>query len=155
MGIIAYRKIIVYLFVLLMFLSSLNASVYKIYSQWEVDSVFVAWLINRYVDRESEFIVVEKGMSIDNQYAINTPNSRFRRSAKETAFESALRQFKISNSCTDKLIPIIRVVELAPWRKSEYLYILNFESDIVRLLNEENISAAFDYIDSYCKEKKR
>lgn len=155
MGVVAYRKIIAYLFLSFMFSPSLNASVYKTYSQWEVDAVLVAWLINRHVDSDSEFIVVEKGTFIDKEYAINTPSSKFRRSAKETAFESALRQFKISNACSDKLIPIIRVVELAPWRKSEYLYVLNFENDVVGLLNEESVSAVFDYIDHYCKEGKR
>ena len=151
MGIIAYKKIIILLFVFLGFFSNLNASTYKTYSQWEVDAVFVAWLINRHVDKESEFIIVQKGTPIEKEYAINTPSSKFKRGGKETAFESALRYFDISNSCSDRLIPIIRILELAPWRKSEYLYVLNFESDMVDVLNKDGIQEVFNFIDNYCK----
>ena len=155
MGITAYKKSIIVLFAFVLFLSPLNATVYKTYAQWEVDALFVAWLINRHVEKDSEFIIVKKGTLIEAKYAINTPNSRFRRSAKETAFESALREFNIRNSCTDTLTPIIRILELAPWRKSEYHHVLTFESDLVTRLKQQDISAAFDYIDSYCKENEK
>ena len=107
MGLIIYKKIVVLVFIFSLFFTSLNASVYKTYSQWEVDAIMVAWLIHSYVEKDSEFMLVEKGSYIDKDYAINTPNSKFRRGAKETAFESALRQLRIGNSCTDKLVPII------------------------------------------------
>jgi len=154
MGLIIYKKIVVLVFIFSLFFTSLNASVYKTYSQWEVDAIMVAWLIHSYVEKDSEFMLVEKGSYIDKDYAINTPNSKFRRGAKETAFESALRQLRIGNSCTDKLVPIIRVVELAPWRKSEYLYILNFEQEIVTLLHKDGLNSTFLYIDNYCKKGK-
>lgn len=155
MGFIAYNKSLILLFLSLLCLSSLNASVYKTYSQWEIDALFVAWLINRHVDKESEFIIVEKGAFIEPEYAINTPDSRFRRGGKETAFESALRQLNIHTSCTDSLTPIIRIIELAPWRKAEYIHVLTFESDIITLLNKQDISAVFSYIDEYCKGEKK
>ena len=156
MGIITYKKsIITLLFFLLFSPVVLNAAIYKTYTQWETDALFVAWLIDRYVEKDSKFVVTEKGTFIEAKYAINTPNSRFRRSAKETAFESALRIFNIHNGCTDILIPIIRILELAPWRKSEYTHVLTFENDIMTRLKQQDISAAFDYIDSYCKENEK
>lgn len=155
MGIITYKKTLIILLISLFYLSPLNASVYKTYSQWEIDAVFVAWLINRHVEKDSEFIIVEKGVFIESEYAINTPNSRFRRGGKETAFESALRQLNIHTSCTDSLTPIIRIIELAPWRKSEYIHVLTFESDIFTLLKKQDISAVFSYIDEYCKGEKK
>jgi hypothetical protein len=151
MGFNAYKQIIAVWFVSLMLISSLHASVYKTYTKWEIDALFVAWLINRHVDKSAEFHVVPKDTYIERKYAINTPNSRFRRSGRETAFESALRYYHIHNNCSNKLIPIIRVLEMAPWRKSEDIHILNFESDVVSLLKDENISAVFRYIDNYCK----
>jgi len=155
MGIVAFKKTIILLFVYFSIASSLNASVYKTYTQWEVDAIFVSWLINRYVDKQSEFIVVKKGTFIDEEYAINTPKSRFRRGGKETAFESALRQLNIRNNCSDALVPIIRILELAPWRKSEYLYVLNFENNLVNILEKDGIEKVFNYIDNYCKGEER
>ena len=154
MGFNMYKKIVVLWLVPFMLLSSLFASEYKTYSRWEIDAVFVAWLISRHVDKNAEFHVVPKGTHIETKYAINTPNSRFRRSGRETAFESALRYYHIHNDCSDKLIPIVRVLEMAPWRKSENIHILKFESDAVRLLKDENLSAVFGYIDNYCKGKE-
>ncbi len=155
MGFNAYKKIVVLWLISLMLLSSLHASVYKTYLQWEIDAVFVAWLISRHVDKDAEFHIVPKGTYIETKYAINTPNSKFRRSGRETAFESALRYYNIHNNCSDKLIPIIRVLEMAPWRKSEDIHILSFESDVVTLLKDENISVVFGYIDTYCKGEEK
>lgn len=151
----SFARSLIYLFMALSFSLSLNASTYKTYTQWEVDALMSAWLISRFVESDAKFSIVKKGSIIDKEYAINTPNSKYRRGAKETAFESVLRQFSISDSCTKSLIPIIRVVELAPWRKSEYLYILNFENEIVDILNKDGIERAFIYIDNYCKKGER
>jgi hypothetical protein len=155
MGVATYKKSIIVSLVFLLFSSSLNAVVYKTYAQWEVDALLVAWLISRYVEKNSKFEVVEKGTYIEKRYAINTPNSKFRRSGKETAFESALRQLNIHNSCTNILTPIIRIIELAPWRKSEHIHVLAFESDVMVQLQQQDISAAFNYIDNYCRKNEK
>ncbi len=155
MGFNAYKKILVLWLISLMMLPSLHASVYKTYAQWEIDALFVAWLISRHVDKDAEFSIVPKGIYIAKEFAINTPNSRFRRSGRETAFESALHYYTINNDCSNKLIPIIRVLEMAPWRKSEEMYILRFESDVVTRLKDGNISAVFEYIDNYCKGEEK
>jgi len=155
MGFNAYKKIVVLWLISLMLLSSLHAAIYKTYSRWEIDSLLVAWLISRYIDKDAAFRIVPKGTHIEAKYAINTPNSRFRRSGRETAFESALRYYNIHNYCSDKLTPIVRVLEMAPWRKSEDIYILRFESDIITRSKDENISALFEYIDNYCKGEEK
>ncbi len=155
MGFNAYKKIVVLWLISLILLSSLYASIYKTYAQWEIDALFVAWLISRHVDKDAEFRVVPKGTSIEAKHAINTPNSRFRRSGRETAFESALRYYNIHNDCSNNLIPIIRLLEMAPWRKSEDLHILSFEKDVVTRLKDGNISAVFEYIDNYCKGEEK
>ena len=155
MVIITNKRTLILLVTSLVYLSPLHATVYQTQSRWEVDAVLVAWLINRHVETDSEFILVEKGTLIDAMHAINTPNSRFRRSAQETAFESALRQFNIHNSCSDVLTPMIRLIELAPWRMNEHSHAKMFERDILALSETQDISAAFEYIDSYCQNDKK
>ncbi len=150
-----FKKSIVFLFVLLLFTRPLEALTYKTYDQWEVDALGVAWVIHTYVDANADFAVVKKGTHIEDDLAVNTPNSRFRRTAKETAFESALRYFNVNNECTKKVLPLIRVIEMAPWRKSEDMEVLNFEKDIVNTLNKKDIFAAFAYIDRFCQEVQK
>ena len=154
MGKTITKKLLIAGLIAMILLPSLYASVYKTYTRWEIDALFVAWVISRHVEPQAQFIVIPKGSDIEPPFAINTPKSRFRRSGRETAFESALRYYKIHTACTEKLTPIIRILELAPWRKSEDPKVLGFENDIHTILQESNISAAFDYIDHYCKGDK-
>jgi hypothetical protein len=131
---------------------------YKAYMPWETDSIFVAWLIKRYVDKEAVFSTVPKSEKIAKKYAINTANSRMRRSARFTAFEEAARIYKIDNKCVEKLRPIIRILEMTPWRKEGDMHALHFEQGIVPLLptkaGEHSLNKVFTYIDNYCKGVK-
>lgn len=131
---------------------------YKAYAPWETDSVFVAWLIKRYVDKEAVFSSVPKSEKIEKKYAINTANSRMRRSARFTAFEEAARIYKINNRCVEKLRPIIRILEMTPWRKEGNIRALRFEQAIVPLFpsktGEHSLEKVFAYIDNYCKDSE-
>ena len=151
-GRVTFKKNIIFILIILFGVHSAYARTYKTYAQWEVDAVAVAWLIQKYIDKEANFEIVKKETPIQAEQAVNTPNSRFRRTAKETAFESALRYYKIDSSCTKKIVPLVRVIEMAPWRKSEDMRVLNFEKDVVTKLQEEGIFAVFEYIDHFCEK---
>ena len=131
---------------------------YKSYVPWETDSIFVAWLIKRYVDKNAVFSTVPKPQKIDKEYAINTSNSKMRRSSRFTAFEAAVRIYNINDLCIDKLKPVIRILEMTPWRKHEDMNSFRFEEGIVKLFPKESgiqsLEKAFTYIDKYCDIKK-
>ena len=127
---------------------------YITYSPWETDSVLVAWLIKNYVDKQAVFSAVPKGDEIPKEFAINTPNSPFRRNARFTAFDAAVRIHEVKEECVLKIQPIIRLLEMAPWRKHEDIEALHFEQDIVPLLPEDpgtgGLEEAFAFIDNFC-----
>jgi hypothetical protein len=131
---------------------------YKSYVPWETDSIFVAWLIKRYVDKDAVFSTIQKPEKIEKEYAINTSNSSMRRSSRFTAFEAAARIHNINNECIEKLRPIIRVLEMTPWRKHEDMRSFRFEEGIVPLFpaesGEQSLEDVFNYIDKYCEDKK-
>ncbi len=131
---------------------------YKSYVPWETDSILVAWLIKRYVDKDATFATVKKPTKIEKEYAINTSYSDMRRSSRFTAFEAAARIYKLDNVCIDKLKPIIRVLEMTPWRKHEDMRSFRFEEEIVPLFptesGEQSLDDVFNYIDKYCEDKK-
>jgi len=133
---------------------------YKVYYPWESDSILVAWAIHTYINPQASFVSVDKTKKkISKKEAINTANSKFRRTARYTAFETAIRYFKIKDSeCIKKLTKAIRVLEMTPWKKQEYEDVLAFEEGFVPLfpqkIDDNNLSKVFDYIDTYCKVKK-
>ena len=131
---------------------------YKSYMPWETDSIFVAWLIKRHVDKDAVFSAIKKPQKIEKKFAINTSYSDMRRSSRFTAFEAAARIHNVSNECVDKLRPIIRVLEMTPWRKHEDMRSFRFELGIVPLFPEksgqQSLEDVFNYIDKYCEETK-
>lgn len=155
------RTVVVKWFGVLMIMSSLLFSQehhYKAYAPWETDSVFVAWLIKRHVDKDAIFSTVKKPEPIEKAFAINTSYSDMRRSARFTAFEAAVRIHGVQDACVDKLRPIIRVLEMTPWRKHEDMRSFRFEEGIVPLFPSENgqqsLEKVFVFIDKYCEEKE-
>jgi len=128
---------------------------YKSYMPWETDSVFVAWLIKRHVDKDAVFSAIKKPEKIEKDFAINTSYSDMRRSSRFTAFEAAARIHDVNNECVDKLRPIIRVLEMTPWRKHEDMKSFRFEEGIVPLFpsesGQQSLDKVFEYIDRYCE----
>ena len=140
---------------------SLSAQTYKTYYPWESDSVLVAWTIDRFVDKNATFMTVDKKKEkIAKKNSINSSNSDLRRTARFTAFEMALHHYKIkSNGCIDELKRVIRVLEMTPWKKHEYLKALKFEEDFVPTfpskIGEDGLDKAFETIDNFCKDSKK
>ena len=134
------------------------AAEYKNHYPFESDTILTAWLIKTYVDKDATFKSVPKGTKVNKDYALNTPNSPFRRNARFTAYEMAKRHFKVSDTCSNHLVRVIKVLEMMPWKKHEFVDILNFEEGLVPLFPEEmgdaNLTKVFTYINQYCKERK-
>lgn len=149
------------LFSLLLALSTVGAATYYAYFPYESDSVLTAWLIKRYKDPGALFAGIEKGRkaSVPPVLQINTTSSLYRRSSRFTAFESAKRRLGVSDSCTQKLVKVSRLLEMAPWRKQQFPEYLELERKIHDALPEDpgphDLSEAFSIIDDYCKENDR
>lgn len=139
---------------LLIFTGKAHGAHYKTDRPWETDSVLVAWLIKKHVDHDAHFSSVPRNEKIAKKLSINTPYSPLRRSARFTAFDAASRMYKVKTSCVDKIKPLIRILELTPWRKHEYAEALRFEKGLAPLLPVEpgsgGLEDAFTYIDSFC-----
>ncbi len=136
----------------------MRADIYYAYYPYESDSVLTAWLIRKFRDPQALFAGIEKGehVRIDPKFQINTAQSRFRRSARFTAYESAKKILNIHDPCAEKLVKVSRILEAAPWRKQQYPTITTFE----RMLHEalpktpdpSNLDKAFKVIDRFCEK---
>lgn len=135
-----------------------SATQYENHYPFESDTVLTAWLIKTYVDKNATFKSFPKSVTVKKEVALNTPNAYFRRNAKYTAYEMAKRKYHISDTCSNHLVKVIKVLELMPWKKNEFTDILHFEEGLVPLfpkqVGDANLSKVFTYIDQYCKELK-
>lgn len=131
-----------------------QAASYSTWVPWQVDSVAAAWVLKRYVQPDAKFSSVPRGTSLPTAMALDTPDSPYRRSGRMTAFEQALRLHKVDVSCRGDLKKVVRLLELAPWRKMENPAAEKFEHDLNLLLpagpTAGGLEAAFNYIDNYC-----
>jgi hypothetical protein len=124
------------------------------WAPWQPDSLLVAWVLKRHVFPNAQFEALNNGTPIPSDSALDTPDSPYRRSGMRTAFEEALRLNNIDTDCSRRLRPIIRTLELASWRKSEYPEAEAFESGLQPLLpmmpGKGGLEAAFAYVDRFC-----
>lgn len=148
-------KYIILIFILTI---SIFASKWELHYPYEIDSIATSWIIKRYIDKNATFVGYEKNVTLNKRFSINDKNSRFRRNGRFTAYEMAKRYYKISDKCTNRLVKIIKVLELMPWKKNEFEDVIEFENGLIPLLPKKsgdiNLTKAFLYIDNYCKDKK-
>jgi len=147
---------IIFISLSLLYLSFANE--YKTYFPWESDTVFVAWVIKNYVDKNAKFKAVSKREKIEKNFSINTPFCDIKRNARFSAFEVSLHYYNIKNTiCIKKLQRLIRVLEMTPWKKHEFNDIVIFEKKFVsffpKKIGEANLSKVFNYLDEYCQKK--
>lgn len=125
------------------------------WAPWESDSAATAWVLQRHVYPDATFQSLPKGTPIEG-LALDVPDSPYRRTATATAFEAAVRQHQIQNPCVARLTPKIRLLELAPWRKSTSPDAEDFEARLAPLLPSEptvgGLEPAFAFLDTFCQE---
>jgi len=128
--------------------------VYTTWMPWEADAVVTAWVLKRYVAPNAHFVAQPRGFEpVQGEAGIDMPDSPYRRSGRNTAFDAALRIHNIDTPCTRRLQPMVRLLELAKWRKSSMPAAEAFEAELVPLLPGrpgEEPDAAFAFIDRYC-----
>lgn len=133
-----------------------GAKNYRINHPVEIDSLLVAWLIDRHIDPEARFILTTKEQTNQDKTvtSINTSDSPFRRGSSHTAFDVAVREFAIQNSCIEVLQHYNKILEITPWRKLEHSGAHNFENTITPLLpelpNGDDLQQSFSFIDRFC-----
>jgi len=134
-----------------------SAAQYQNHYPFESDTILTAWLIKTYVDKDATFKSFPKSVTVKKEVALNTPNAYFRRNATYTAYEMAKRKYHISDTCSNNLVKVIKVLEMMPWKKQEFTTIMYFEEGLVPLfpdkVGDANLTKVFNYINHYCKEK--
>ena len=129
---------------------------FSTWAPWESDSVATAWVLKRHVYPDATFQALPKGTPIED-LSLDVPSSPYRRTATATAFEAAIQQHHIQTPCVARLTPLLRLLELAPWRKSTNPEAEAFEAQLVPLLPVEptvgGLEQVFALLDTFCQEE--
>lgn len=153
------KKIILLTFLSIVFAGNVfgkdsNTIEYGTWSPWEIDAILAAWAIKKYVHNNAEFTSHPKGTNINTDYSIDIPNSPYSRNGKTTAFQQVIEKNNINSPCIKEFITISRILEIAPWRKSQYEDAADFETEIgphmPRTPQKGGLERSFEVIDKYC-----
>ncbi len=132
-----------------------QTALYSTWAPWEIDSAAAAWVLRRHVDPDARFQSLPKGTQIAGA-TLDTPDSPFRRGASYTAFDSVIRQHRLESACLKRLTPMIRMLELTPWRKVTDPAAEALEMKLRPLLPLEpvhdGLESAFAVLDAFCQE---
>lgn len=132
-------------------------SVLRTWHPWQLDSVLVAWALTQVKSPPPTFESVARGTDIPAEHAIDTPDSPYRRTGQRTAFDEALRLTHLQHPCSARLREAVRVIELAPWRKTEFPAVEAFEARVLAALPAQpgrgGLERAMAEIDRYCHEQ--
>ena len=129
---------------------------FSTWAPWESDSVATAWVLKRHVYPDATFQSLPRGTPIDG-LSLDVPTAPYHRTATATTFEAAIQRHNIQTPCVARLTPLLRLLELAPWRKSTNPEAEAFEARLVPLLPMEptagGLEKAFAVLDTFCQEE--
>lgn len=125
------------------------------WAPWETDSVATAWVLKRQVYPDAAFQSLPRGTPLEG-LSLDVPTAPYHRTATRTTFEAAIERHSIQTPCVARLTPLIRLLELAPWRKSTNPDAEAFEARLAPLLPLEptvgGLEKAFALLDAFCQE---
>jgi hypothetical protein len=141
--------------VALVTVATAQGQTFSTWAPWETDSVAAAWVLKRQVYPDATFQSLPRGTAIEG-LALDVPTAPYHRTATSTTFEAAIEQHHLQTPCVARLTPLIRLLELAPWRKSTNPDAEAFEARLAPLLPLEptvgGLDKAFALLDTFCQE---
>jgi len=110
----------------------------------EPDKWASVWLVNRHIDPKAVFSIVPVGASVRDAIAVDTPDSKYKRSHGRATFENMVRAFKLSNDpALIKMGDIINSLEVTAWSSSnELVTVVETQFRAMQMqFNRENVPA--------------
>ena len=110
----------IFIFLILSAVSiSANQKIYTISGAPEFDRSAAGWLLQKYKFKNAEIIFADKTNIPANALSFDFPDAKIERSGNQTAFESVIRYLKIKDDILNKMIPILRDIEINKWGKKK------------------------------------
>ena len=102
---------------------------------FEADKLACVWLVKRFIEPDAEFLFFPKQKIIDRGIAFDTPNSRFKRTYNQSAFEAFIAHYRLSDPRLAQIALWIHDIEINVWEKKAFAQsrkIEIFVMDLVR-----------------------
>ena len=94
-----------------------NQKIYTIKGIPEFDKSTAAWALQKFKYPNAEIVFMDKTNMPRNAVSIDFPGALIERSGNQTAFEAVIRHLKLKDEALNKMIPILRDIEINKWGK--------------------------------------
>lgn len=92
-----------------------NQKIYTVKGIPELDKSAALWVIQKFKFPSAEVVFAVKTNIPQNAVSVDFPGALIERPGNKTAFESAIRHFNLKDKSLDKMIPILRDLEINKW----------------------------------------
>ena len=97
-----------------------NDDLYVTWAGAEPDKGASMWLIKRYVSPNAEIRLIPVDTSPASGTAFDIPQARYRRTHRESTFESLLRDYPINDPFVEKIGQLMHDIEINLWRPKRF-----------------------------------
>ena len=94
-----------------------NQKIYTAKGIPEFDKSSAAWVLQEFKFPDAEVVFTDKTNMPKNAVSFDFPGALLERSGNKTAFETAIRYLKLNDEALNKMIPILRDIEINKWGK--------------------------------------
>jgi len=98
-----------------------NQKIYTVKGIPEFDKSTAAWALQKFKYPNAEVVFIDKTNMPRKAVSFDFPGALIERSGNQTAFETVIRHLKLKNKALNKMIPILRDIEINKWGKKRTL----------------------------------
>ncbi len=96
-----------------------NQKIYTVKGIPELDKSAAAWVLQKFKFPNAEVIFANKTNMPKNAVSIDFPGALIERAGNKTAFESVIHYYKMKDKTLNKMIPILRDIEINKWGRKK------------------------------------
>jgi len=98
-----------------------NQKIYTVKGIPEFDKSTAAWALQKFKYPNAEVVFMDRTNMPKNAVSFDFPGALIERTGNQTAFETVIRHLKLKDEALNKMIPILRDIEINKWGEKRTL----------------------------------
>jgi len=112
-------KIIIFLLAVMALPVFANQKIYTVKGIPEFDKSTAAWALHKFKFPNAEVVFTDKTNMPKSAVTFDFPGALIERPGNKTAFESVIRYLNLKDKALEKMIPILRDIEINKWGRKK------------------------------------
>jgi len=114
-------KILLLLLIIMSISVFANQKIYTVKGIPEFDKSTAAWALQKFKYPNAEVVFMDRTNMPKNAVSFDFPGALIERTGNQTAFETVIRHLKLKDEALNKMIPILRDIEINKWGEKKTL----------------------------------